>query len=51
MSDQRILITDFDGTLTQHDFYELVARDLLPPDAPDFWGQLREGSPTLPRCA
>lgn len=43
----RILVTDFDGTLTQHDFYELVAAKLLPADAPDFWGELRAGRKTL----
>ncbi|MBA3312424.1 MAG: HAD-IB family phosphatase [Planctomycetota bacterium] len=47
MSDKRMLITDFDGTLTRRDFYELVAEHLLPADAPDFWGELRAGRRTL----
>lgn len=47
MSEKKVLITDFDGTLTQHDFYELVAKYLLPPDTPDFWGELRAGRRTL----
>lgn len=38
-----ILITDFDGTLTQQDFYQLVVERLLPPDAPDYWADYRAG--------
>ncbi|MBV8130349.1 MAG: hypothetical protein JO114_22090, partial [Planctomycetaceae bacterium] len=36
-----LLVTDFDGTMTRHDFYMLAARSLLPPDMPDYWAQYR----------
>lgn len=39
----RILVTDFDGTMTRFDFYALVERELLPPDTPDFWSDYRAG--------
>jgi 2-hydroxy-3-keto-5-methylthiopentenyl-1-phosphate phosphatase len=39
MNYKRSLISDFDGTLTQRDFYQLVAKYLLPSDAPDLWGE------------
>ena len=38
-----LLVTDFDGTLTREDFYQLAIRNLLPPDVPDYWGDYREG--------
>ena len=28
----RILVTDFDGTITKHDFYKLVVSRLLTPE-------------------
>ena len=31
------LITDFDGTMTKTDFYELVVDQCLDPDAADYW--------------
>ena len=34
---ERILVTDFDGTITDQDFYQLVARQYMPSDAPDYW--------------
>jgi 2-hydroxy-3-keto-5-methylthiopentenyl-1-phosphate phosphatase len=37
------LVTDFDGTLTRHDFYRLVIERLLPPGTPDYWGEYRAG--------
>lgn len=37
------LVTDFDGTLTQNDFYRLVVDRFLPDDAPDYWAQYRSG--------
>ena len=37
------LITDFDGTLSQHDFFRLVVERLLPPDVPDYWQDYRSG--------
>ena len=29
-----LLVTDFDGTMTRHDFYKLAAQSLLPPRCP-----------------
>ena len=34
---QRILVSDFDGTMTRHDFYRLAIRRLVPADLPDYW--------------
>lgn len=42
-SPTRLLITDFDGTMTLRDCYEVVAERLTPPDAPDHWGEYRAG--------
>lgn len=33
-----LLVTDWDGTVTRHDFFDIVRRDFLPADAPDYWG-------------
>src|SRR5271166_4763796 len=41
-----LLVTDFDGTMTRHDFYRLATQSLLPPDLPDYWGQFRAGKLT-----
>ena len=41
-----LLVTDFDGTMTRHDFYILAARSLLPRDMPDYWAQYRAGQLT-----
>ncbi len=41
-----LLVTDFDGTMTRHDFYRLAAQYLLPPNLPDYWGQYRAGELT-----
>lgn len=38
-----LLVTDFDGTLTQDDFYQLAIKELLPNDLPDYWGDYRAG--------
>lgn len=38
-----LLVTDFDGTMTRHDFYRLAAQSLLPPDLPDYWTEYRAG--------
>jgi 2,3-diketo-5-methylthio-1-phosphopentane phosphatase len=43
---QSLLISDFDGTMTRHDFYQLAARSLLPGDLPDFWAEYRTGRMT-----
>lgn len=41
-----MLVTDFDGTMTRHDFYKLALEDLLPPDVPDQWTAYRAGEIT-----
>jgi 2,3-diketo-5-methylthio-1-phosphopentane phosphatase len=41
-----VFITDFDGTITRHDFYGLVVAHLLPDDVPDFWAAYRAGRMT-----
>ncbi len=33
----KILVTDFDGTLTQRDFYRIAQAVLVPPGTPDYW--------------
>jgi len=38
-----VLVTDFDGTMTQHDFYRLVVEELLPPGTPNYWAEYRSG--------
>jgi 2-hydroxy-3-keto-5-methylthiopentenyl-1-phosphate phosphatase len=30
-----VSVSDFDGTMTHHDFYKLAVESLLPPDTPD----------------
>jgi hypothetical protein len=40
-----VLVSDFDGTMTHHDFYKLAIERLLPPDTPDyvgFWSAIAE---------
>ena len=34
----RVLVSDFDGTMTRRDFFQLVSERLLPPGTPDYWG-------------
>src|SRR5262245_35850747 len=41
-----ILVSDFDGTMTRHDFYKLAIESLLPPDTPDYWAEYRAGTIT-----
>jgi 2,3-diketo-5-methylthio-1-phosphopentane phosphatase len=41
-----VLVSDFDGTMTRHDFYKLVIESLLPPGTPDYWAQYRAGTLT-----
>jgi 2-hydroxy-3-keto-5-methylthiopentenyl-1-phosphate phosphatase len=43
---RRILVSDFDGTMTRLDFYRLVVDHLLPPDVPDYWARYRAGELT-----
>ena len=42
----RLLVSDFDGTLTRRDFYQVYAERLMPSDAPDFWAEYRAGRMT-----
>lgn len=32
-----VLVSDFDGTMTRHDFYELAIERHLPASTPDYW--------------
>lgn len=41
--DTPILVSDFDGTLTRHDFYQLVMDRLIPPGTPSFWQRYVDG--------
>ncbi len=44
-SPRKILVTDFDGTMTRRDFYQLVL-ERVPPGTPDFWRQYLDGELT-----
>ena len=37
------LVTDFDGTLTRHDFFVLAMERLVPSGVPDYWQEYRSG--------
>src|SRR5947209_105262 len=39
----RVLVSDFDGTMTRRDFFQLVVEGLLPPGTPDYWGEYLAG--------
>ena len=39
----RVLVSDFDGTMTRRDFFQLVVERLLPSDCPDYWGEYLAG--------
>jgi 2,3-diketo-5-methylthio-1-phosphopentane phosphatase len=39
----RVLVSDFDGTMTRHDFYKLAIASLVPPGTPDYWSEYRAG--------
>lgn len=41
-----VLVSDFDGTMTRHDFYKLAIESLVPPDTPDYWAKYRAGTTT-----
>ena len=41
-----VLVSDFDGTMTRHDFYKLAIESLLSPDTPDYWAEYRAGAIT-----
>jgi 2-hydroxy-3-keto-5-methylthiopentenyl-1-phosphate phosphatase len=43
---QAILVSDFDGTMTRHDFYRLAISQLIPPDCPNHWLDYRSGRMT-----
>lgn len=40
---RKVLITDFDGTLTDVDFYQWLRQGWLPADTPDYWQQYLQG--------
>jgi len=40
------LITDFDGTITDRDFYYLAVERYLPPNTPDYWASYSLGQIT-----
>jgi 2,3-diketo-5-methylthio-1-phosphopentane phosphatase len=42
----KVLVSDFDGTMTRHDFYQLVVGSPLPPGTPDHWAEYRAGTIT-----
>ena len=42
----RVLVSDFDGTMTARDFFKLAIQQLLPPDVTDFWREYRAGEIT-----
>lgn len=41
-----VFVSDFDGTMTAHDFYRLTAEHLLPPDALTPWTEYKAGRMT-----
>jgi len=43
---EKVLVSDFDGTMTSHDFYKLVIESLLPSDTPNYWAEYRAGALT-----
>ena len=40
---RKIFISDYDGTITDKDFYSLLAEHYIPADTPDYFAQYREG--------
>ncbi|HNH83812.1 MAG TPA: 2,3-diketo-5-methylthio-1-phosphopentane phosphatase [Acidobacteriota bacterium] len=42
----RVLVTDFDGTITDHDFYELIYPTCVSSDTPNYWEQYFAGQMT-----
>lgn len=46
----RTFVTDFDGTLTRQDFYNLFLEQLYPADAPDHWAAFCAGKITHFEC-
>lgn len=41
-----VLVSDFDSTMTRHDFYILAKERLISPDTPDYWKEYRSGQMT-----
>jgi 2-hydroxy-3-keto-5-methylthiopentenyl-1-phosphate phosphatase len=41
-----VLVSDFDGTMTRHDFFKLAISQLLPAETPDHWADYRSGKIT-----
>ena len=41
-----VLVSDFDGTMTRHDFYKLAIESLVPSNTPDHWSDYRKGTIT-----
>lgn len=42
-SARRVLVSDFDGTMTRHDFFELARAELVPPGGRDYWAEHQAG--------
>jgi 2,3-diketo-5-methylthio-1-phosphopentane phosphatase len=40
---QKVLVSDFDGTMTGHDFFKLAINQLLPADVTNHWSEYRAG--------
>lgn len=38
-----VLVTDFDGTISKTDFYEVAVARCLAPDTPDYWSEYAAG--------
>jgi len=38
-----VFITDFDGTMTEQDFYRIAQQQLTPPETPDYWHEYLAG--------
>jgi HAD superfamily phosphoserine phosphatase-like hydrolase len=43
---RKIFVSDYDGTITDKDFYSLLAERYVPVDAPDYFAKYREGQIT-----
>lgn len=42
----KVLVSDFDGTMTRHDFYRLAIERLIPEGTPNYWAEYRAGTLT-----
>jgi 2-hydroxy-3-keto-5-methylthiopentenyl-1-phosphate phosphatase len=40
---RKIFVSDYDGTMTDKDFYSLLAERYIPSDTPDYFARYREG--------